>query len=272
MGSWLTSLGFAEALALVAAYSIGLTLFSLAAGFSAERAMQRRGRAIFAVPLKRGQLRTEALGTALFHAVWIPSAAALLASGWLRAGEGALLEVATFFGSMIGFQAFYWFLHRAMHLRPLFFIHRWHHESLVTTPLTGFSMSPLEAIGWVVGFLGPLVVGSLAGGVGVWGYLAFLTFAWYGNIVGHANAELMPAPTSTRWGSRLFSNPIAYHALHHARFDRHYGFATAWMDAIFGTQWEDWIEVSERARAGRPLTKIRERARGAEPASEGPSV
>ncbi len=34
------------------------------------------------------------------------------------------------------------------------------------------------------------------------------------------------------------------------------------MDAIFGTQWEDWVEVSERVRAGSPLTKLREHVPG----------
>jgi hypothetical protein len=40
----------------------------------------------------------------------------------------------------VGFQAFYWTLHRAM-LQHLLFVHRWHHRSRVTTPLSGQSMS-----------------------------------------------------------------------------------------------------------------------------------
>lgn len=259
MGRWLSSLDFLAATGVLGVWFVGLTLFSLAAGYAAQRVAQRRGRTVFAVALKRGQTRTEGIGTALFHVVFVPSAAFALTSGWIRFESGVGLEILTFFLSMLGFQAFYWLMHRAMHWRPLFFIHKWHHDSLVTTPLTGFSMSPLEAVGWTVGFLAPAVLFSLAGGVGFWGYAGFLSFAWYGNIVGHANAELMPAFTSTTWGSRLFSNPITYHCLHHARFDRHYGFATAWMDALFGTQWEDWIAASERVRRGEPLTKLREK-------------
>lgn len=259
MSRWLSSLSFLEALAWAAAFFVGLTLFSLASGYATERRYWKLGRKVFDVPYKRGQVRTEILGNVLFHLVWIPAFAAVVASGVLEWGSGVLLELVTFFVSIATFQAYYWLLHRAMHWRPLFFVHKWHHESLVTSPLTGFSMSPLEAIGWVVGFILPAFALSQIGAVGAWGWLGFLAFAWYGNIAGHANAEYMPAFVSSQWGSRLFANPISYHSLHHARFERHYGFATSWMDAIFGTQWPDWIAVSERVRGGEPLTKLREK-------------
>lgn len=211
------------------AFFVGLTLLSLASGYAAERHYQERGRKVFDVPYKRGQVRTELLCNVLFHLVWIPGLAGTLASGALTFGTGVVIEVATFFVCLYFFQAYYWFLHRAMHWRPLFFMHRWHHESLVTSPLTGFSMSPLEAVGWAIGFLAPAVILSQLWAVGAWGYLGFLAFAWYGNIAGHANAEYMPAFVSTRWGSRLYANPISYHSLHHARFEKHYGFGTAWI-------------------------------------------
>ncbi|MEZ4338082.1 MAG: sterol desaturase family protein, partial [Sandaracinaceae bacterium] len=180
MGHWLGSLDLLSAIGVLSAFFVGLTLIALAAGYAAERSMQRQGRTVFDVPLKRGQTRTELIGTVLFHLLFIPCAALALTSGWVRFEEGWVREIATFGLSMIGFQAYYWFLHRAMHWRPLFFIHKWHHESLVTTPLTGFSMSPFEAAGWIVGFLGPAVLFTLAGGVGFWGYAAFLSIAWYG--------------------------------------------------------------------------------------------
>lgn len=260
MAAWLTGLTFVEALGWASALFVSLTLVSLAAGYAVERRTWATAGKIFDVPARRGQLRHEVIGTALFHVIWLPAVAGALASGLVRFSGGLGRELVTFFGAMFFFQVYYWLMHRAMHWRPLFFLHRWHHRSLVTSPMTGFSMSPLEAVGWTVGFLAPAALLSLAGGAGAWGYLGFLGVAWYGNIAGHANAEYMPALTSTRWGSRLFSNPISYHALHHARFDRHYGFATAWMDAILGTQWPDWIPLSRRVRGGAPMTSLRERA------------
>lgn len=259
MGDWLNGLGLAEALGVLTAYSVGLTLLAVAAGYGAERVYGARGMKVFDLPLKRGQLRTEIVGNVLWHLYWIPVAALALSSGFVSFDAGWERELLTFVVCVWGFQAYYWVLHRAMHLKPLFFVHRWHHESLVTTPLTGFSFSPLEGVGWIVGFLGPVALLGAFDLAGAWGFLGFLTIAWYGNIVGHANVEMMPALTSTTWGSRLFSNPITYHCLHHARFDGHYGFATAWMDALFGTQWDDWIAASKRTRAGEPLTELRER-------------
>ena len=41
--------------------------------------------------------------------------------------------------------------------------------------------------------------------------------------------------------------------------DTHYGFATSWADALFGTQFPDWIPVAERVYEGKALTKLNEK-------------
>jgi Delta7-sterol 5-desaturase len=259
MAAWLTQLDLLTALWLSFAGFTGLTLLSLAMGFAIERVVQARGLTVFAIPLRPGQLRKEALGNLLWHLLWCPLFALVLAQGWLRFGEGLGRELLTFFACVYGFQAYYWLLHRAMHHKRLMFMHRWHHESLVTTPLTGFSMHPLEGLGWCLGFIGPALLASQVVEIGVYGYLGFLVFAWYGNIVGHANAEFMPKLAATRGYSRVISNPISYHSLHHARFKGHYGFATSWADELFGTQFADWIAVAKRVQGGRPLERLNEK-------------
>lgn len=234
----------------------GLTVLSNAAGFALERAFQKRGLRIFAVPLKRGQLRTELLGNVLFLAVFAPAITALLASGAVRFASGWLAELLTFFVSWSAFVVFYYFFHRAMHTKALFWMHRWHHESLVTTPLRGLSMHPLEAVGWCVGLLVPGLVLSWLGLLGFYGWLAFFAVHFSGNIVGHANAELFPNVTRS---VSVLSNAITYHSLHHARFDGHYGFANALMDRLFGTEFSDWCAILERVKSGKPLETPRER-------------
>ena len=57
----------------------------------------------------------------------------------------------------------------------------------------------------------------------------------------------------------LLSNTLVYHALHHARWAGHYGFAAALMDRIGGTEWPDWLALHERIDKGQPLTSLRER-------------
>jgi Delta7-sterol 5-desaturase len=259
MRSWLETLDFLDALLVSFVGFVALTLLSLAVGFAVERRTQARGRKVFDIALKPGQLRKEALGNLLWHLLWCPVFAWVLAQGWLRFGDGLGRELLTFVGLAFAFQAYYWFLHRAMHLKKLMFMHRWHHDSLVTTPLTGFSMHPLEGIGWCVGFLGPALLASTFTEIGAYGFMAFLAFNWYGNIIGHANADFMPDFSTVRAYNRVIANPISYHCLHHARFKGHYSFATSWADELFGTQFPDWIDVARRVQRGEPLRKLNER-------------
>lgn len=258
MGEWLLGLGWGELFALCAGFFGLLTAGSNALGFLLERVVQRRGLRIFAVPLKRGQLRTELLGNVLFLAVFVPAIAGLLGSGALRFTSGWAAEVTTFAVSWMAFVVFYYFFHRAMHAKALFWMHRWHHESLVTTPLTGLSMSPLEAAGWTVGMLAPSLLLARLDLLGAWGWLAYFVMHFSGNIVGHANAELFPM--NAKKGASLVSNAITYHSLHHARFDGHYGFANAMMDRLFGTEFPDWIAMVERVKSNGGLKSLRERA------------
>jgi sterol desaturase/sphingolipid hydroxylase (fatty acid hydroxylase superfamily) len=63
-----------------------------------------------------------------------------------------------------------------------------------------------------------------------------------------------------RLTSMFYSNPIAYHSMHHARYDRHYGFGTSIMDFTFGTEWPDWPAVHTRALQNQPLKTLSEHA------------
>lgn len=260
LGTWLDQLGFVDALWICSAAFGALTLVSIASGYAIERLF--RAYPIYDVPLRPGQLRHELLGNLLWHLLWCPIVAWVVSHELLRFGEGWPRELATFFGCIAAFQLYYYWLHRVMHHQRMMFMHRWHHRSLVTTPLTGFSMHPLEGVGWVLGFLGPALLASLVVPIGAWGLLAFLAFAWFGNITGHTNVEWMPKPAATRGYSRVISNPITYHCLHHARFLGHYGFATSWADELFGTQFDDWMAATVRVRGGEPLHSLRERVGG----------
>ncbi len=264
MITWLGSLGWVSLTVVVLAATLVMTLQGLAMGYAAERFWHPRGRKVFDVPLKRGQLRTEVLGTVLFHLVFTPFLVAALHTGAIRFTEGSwLADVLGFFVPWYGFTIFYYFLHRAMHHKRLFWMHRWHHESLVTTPMTGFSMHPAEALGWIVGMLTPAIVLSQLGLLGFWGGAFWLWFVWAGNIAGHANAEMFPLRSSP--ASTLVSNPISYHSLHHARFDGHYGFVAAFMDRLFGTEFPDWKELHDRVFDGAPLRSLREKGSSTKP-------
>jgi sterol desaturase/sphingolipid hydroxylase (fatty acid hydroxylase superfamily) len=232
-----------------------LTVVGLAIGFGVERALGRT-RKIFALPLAHRQLRFELMGNIVFVCVATVSVGTALQLGIVRFGPASLARhVATFWALFVGFQVFYWALHRAMHMRRLLFVHRWHHRSRVTTPLSGQSMSLGESLLWMLGYVGLPTLYSLVLPISFEGWAAYLAFNVVGNVIGHANVEL------TAFASRraaLFSNPIVYHSLHHARWSVNFGYQAAGMDRLFGTESEDWPRVYERVVAGQPLTRLHE--------------
>lgn len=259
MVAWIESLSALQLTVFVFAALTTMTLQGLGLGYAAERFWWSRGRKIFDVPLKRGQLRTETIGTIAFHFVFAPPFLWALYTGAIRFTTGSwLAEVLGFFVPWYGFMIFYYFMHRAMHHKRLFWIHKWHHASLVTTPMTGFSMHPMEGVGWTMGMLAPSIVLSHFDLLGFWGFAVWLWTLWAGNIAGHANAEIFPVRAS-RWSTLMMSNPISYHSLHHARFDGHYGFVAAMMDRIFRTEFQDWKELHDRVFDGKPLQSLREK-------------
>lgn len=257
MPDYLAHRSLVDTAALVFAFFAGLTLLSLGAGFATQRALP--GRRVFDVPLAKGQMRLELVGNAAF--IWIATVCmtAALATGFVRFGEPSLLRgVLTFVGLLFGFQVFYYFLHRAMHLRSLLWIHRWHHQSQVTTPLSAQSVHPVEGLGWMLGYVLLPGLVSWVCPLSFWGYFGYLAFNIFGNIVGHANVEPTARFAATRQAA-LFASPFVYHALHHARWTGHYTFQAATMDRIFGTEFADWPELYERIASGQPLKSLKER-------------
>ncbi len=257
MGTPLDSLSLAQTAGVVAAFFVGLAVVASLIGFAAERALPQRK--VFAVPLFEGQYRHELAGGAVFLALIAASVTAALRTGALRFGPPSLLrDLVTFNAMVLGFQVFYWFLHRAMHTNALVWTHRWHHRSQVTTPLTGLSMHPAEALGWMVGLVALPALASRVAPIGFWGLVGYYAFNMFGNIVGHSNVEPTARFAATR-NATWFANVFVYHALHHARWNGHYSFQAALMDRLMGTEWSDWPALYERVASGRPLTSLQEK-------------
>jgi Delta7-sterol 5-desaturase len=247
----------ATLLAWVTVFFVGLTLVSTALGYAAERVFAHKR--IWAVPLDPGQTRSELIGNAVFLGVTIASFTAVLAARAVRFGEDSGLAITlTFVALALGFQVFYYFLHRAMHHPRLVRFHRWHHRSRVTTPLSGQSMSATEALAWMLGYVGLPLVFSRIVPISVEGWALYMAFNVFGNIVGHANVDPVPVLKGLR-ATSLLSNVFTYHALHHARWNGHYSFAAALMDRLCGTEWPDWQELHARVAAGEALPSLKEK-------------
>jgi lathosterol oxidase len=230
------------------------TFVVCALGFALERLPIPR---IWNLPLDPGQLRHELIGNVVFVAVTSACFVLAFGSGVARYAEPApLANTATFLGLMLGFQVYYYFLHRAPHSRRWVRFHRWHHVSRVTTPLSAQSMSWIETLGWAVGYCAlPLLVSQWLP-VSLPAWVAYMFFNMLGNITGHANVELLPKLPSPRrfaWSA----NPSVFHALHHARWTGHYGFQSVAMDRLCKTEWSDWPALHARIGDRRPLDSLR---------------
>lgn len=261
MATWLRGFGWLGLVGLVFAFFAGLTIVSSSVGFLYERLL--RHRRIWDIPLKPGQLAVEARYNVLFVAVQTASLAAALGTGFLRLSDGGSAWL-TAIAVHVVFQIYYYALHRAMHHPRLIRVHRHHHWSQVTTPLSGQSVSFVEALGWAVGYVGAPALLSLVMPVSAVGLTGYLVFNVYGNLVGHSNFEVFGRRATMNRTLALVSPPFLFHALHHARWTGHYGFATAWTDRLLGTEWPDYLPLEERIQDGHPLTSLK--VRGDEPA------
>lgn len=261
MSVYLQFLSTTELALTIFAVSASLTLVATSMGFVLERLLPRRK--IFDVPLFSGQYRFELLGNLVFLAILTAALTAALHTGVVRLGPDSLMRSGlSFLALMFGFQTYYRGLHRAMHTRALVRFHRWHHRSHVTTPLTGQSMSAVEACAWMLGYVGLAWAFSQLVPLGFWGWIGYLAFNMLGNIVGHSNVEPTLRAGATRAASTL-ANPYVYHALHHARWTGHYSFQAALMDRLRGTEWDDWPALYERIVFGNPLKSLKERGTSA---------
>jgi sterol desaturase/sphingolipid hydroxylase (fatty acid hydroxylase superfamily) len=264
------SADFEELAWIVTASFLGLTLLSSALGYALEYAL--RERRVFALPLDPGQTRVELIGNLVFLAVAIPSFSVVLHLHLIRFADAtALRTLLTFVAMYLGFQASYYALHRALHTRSLVRFHRWHHRSRVTTPLSGQSMDAVEAVGWMLCYLGVPALMSRALPLSFDGFFLYILYNVFGNIFGHANVEPVPAMPGLRYFT-LLNNVFTFHSLHHARWTAHYGFATALFDRIFGTEWDDWMALHRSTSTGHPLPSLHTRGDGhAASAGHGPA-
>jgi lathosterol oxidase len=254
MTEYVDTLSYAQLVLLCGAVLGGLITVYTGTGFVLE-AWLGDSKRIYDLPRGEGQLRRELIGTIRFLVMGAFGFGGLLYV--VPFAEESLSGVAlTFFVCWAGFEVYYWGLHRAMHLRPFYRFHRYHHESRVTSPLTGYSMSTVESLGWLVGLIGVPLLLSAVTPISLAGFFAYhALYQVAGNQVGHANVDFFPAGAEKRINSWI-SHPTTYHSLHHARFNNHYSFGSTFMDRLLGTEWPDWPELHARVIGGEPLKSL----------------
>jgi sterol desaturase/sphingolipid hydroxylase (fatty acid hydroxylase superfamily) len=174
----------------------------------------------------------------------------------------ALLSYAWMF---VGFEVWFYVSHRLLHTKALYRFHAQHHVAQVTEPLTSLSFSLVERLVLMGGGLGLVLLAMEMMPVTYVGLMTYILTNYLLNVVGHGNTEWLPKRFVSSWLGRLFFTPT-FHALHHARYQGHYGLFTVVLDRWFGTAFQDYPQVHARAREGVGLVRIGERL----PAAEAP--
>lgn len=250
-------------------FTFGVTFASCAVGFAIEARWGSRRR-IFALELAKGQLRWEFWANLRFCVLSSLTFAVVLGVDALGPFEETWsARVFSFLFLWVGFDAYYYWLHRALHLKPLMPFHRLHHKSHVCTALTGFSLGWVESAGWIVGWVAFALAAAELHALSLGGLVAYAVVIFVANVLGHTNTEWLPRVFGSRamsWGN----HPITFHALHHARYEKHFSFAFTVFDRLFGTEWQDWRSLFLRVVEGRPMTRLQERGQP-EPSQPEPS-
>jgi Delta7-sterol 5-desaturase len=223
---------------------------------AARRRWTLCSRTIYDLPVSPDQIRREALNSlhAPTHAVWLALfmlVGSFAATGWISFVATALLTTAWA-------EVWHYASHRAMHWKPLHWIHKEHHKSHLNTYLTAISFSFTEKLIFDLGLLGLLALIDLGVGLNVYGVAAWYIGYLLINSYSHANFELKSPGYNRSIGKVITST--TYHSLHHSRYTGNYGLGTRFMDRLFGTEWEDYERLYDRiCDEQRPLKKLSEK-------------
>ncbi len=237
----------------IAVFRVGL----LAGGvFLLQRTAWARRRRVYAVEPFPGQYRSEVLAGLVviaYDAALIPS---LQRSGLTERHPfhlGWLLV-----GLALGFifnEVWFYLSHRLLHLKPLYFIHAQHHVARVVDPLSSVSFSLAEhVIGSTPTFFFVFSM-SLVLPVPPEAGLLFGLLTEAGNVYGHSNIEVWRAGFPDTALGHVVGTPT-FHAMHHARYNGHYGLYTRVLDRLFGTEWTDYGALQARAASNQPLPSL----------------
>jgi sterol desaturase/sphingolipid hydroxylase (fatty acid hydroxylase superfamily) len=145
---------------------------------------------------------------------------------------------------------FYW-THRLLHANQRLYrsVHKIHHRSVDTTPLTGLSFHPVES--FIISI--PLGVLPLFIGVQPNFLIVALLVSTFNNILGHNGFEWAP-----QWWDKVpvlrLKTPSIHHNLHHEKSRGNYALYFTYWDRWMGTEFADY-EARKTALRARIDTK-----------------
>lgn len=251
--------GWLTASAGLLAFFLARTLV-VAGGFSlALRSRWAQARRTYRRAFSEGQLRSEllvGLRNLVLDAALITASVKLGVFQFVDFSPGVF--ALTFGLVFTWYELWFYASHRALHTRALYRFHAQHHVAKVVHPLTSLSFSVLERLSLQLGAIAFIALASRVVPMTRAGAVAYFTFNYVLNVWGHSNLEVMQPGFHRTLPGRLFIS-ASFHAMHHARYDGHYGLFTQVLDRALGTWWADVDEVQSRAARGEGLEELGQR-------------
>jgi len=138
---------------------------------------------------------------------------------------------------------YFYFSHKIIHHKKLFFIHKRHHLSTNPTPWSAFSFGPIEAliqIIWlpVIIFIVPLHPFALL----IWALWMMVM-----NVIGHLGFEIYSKNFLNSFVGKIL-NASTHHNLHHSRSKSNYGLYFTFWDKIMGTEDKNYRSTFEKIK------------------------
>jgi len=186
------------------------------------------------------------LRTVLVFGVTTISTVLFIEFGWVKIIEGPVNWplFALQLGIMIvAHDAYFYWMHRALHLKPLFRVtHLHHHKSRTPTPWAAYSFTTFEAAAEAA-FVPLFLLLMQTHGLAVFIFLAHMILR---NVIGHSGVEFFPSG----WTHNKFLGWITtttHHDLHHSEGNSNFGLYFTWWDRFMGTEHPDYHARFERA-------------------------
>jgi Delta7-sterol 5-desaturase len=147
-----------------------------------------------------------------------------------------ILNVVTFVILIVSHDTYFYWTHKWMHHPKVFrHVHKVHHLSKETTPLSSVSFHPLEAIiegSWA---LIPQIIFPLF----PIGALVYTLVELFHTVYAHAGYELYPSGFTKHWLTKHIITST-HHNMHHERVGGHYGLYFMWWDWAMKTEFDDY--------------------------------
>ena len=252
-GEWAAIWAIAFAANLAAYFGLGLALDRINRAHPERRIQTGRD----GMRRARAEIR-ESVRSIAATALCLSLAIALSRGGWTLwtppEGAGWPWTLGAALGLILGYDAWYYWMHRLMHTERLWAWHAWHHRSVAPTVWSSDSQSLPETL-LVQGFL---VLATLLFPVTPAALVLHRLYDHVNGQIGHAGFEYF-ADRSTRFPSPMVCT--AYHDLHHERFRWNFGNYFSFWDRLCGTLHPDYDGMVARlegaAKSGEAVGEAR---------------